>query len=422
MSWLQFLSRRAVRLAGVMRREACEVVPDDVDLWPQIEARLRARRSRSWVPGFARHFSSAARGLRASTRARQPHRRERNAPVMAPLFMLALAVWGLVAFAIGRQTGAQTRELPVYRDGNPQSSAFSGTELAADAHGDMLLERVLDTARLEEVRRAGLMNQVSLSQEANGCSAHIKQTYADANRLIIGMTAQVPGTSLGQLRIYGGIASLGGTSYTGKNPLLLYETSTSNSSGTAARLLVYDMSLLDPLPGELDVEMQVLVAVGPDMDPRSNPCPHAFRFNLDIPVATAGTRIAHLERALTVAGETVTLEKIIITPSATQAIVRVGAGAEDPGEWDYATVSLSHRGSNVLQGHDAKAGSPRSLVGLFDGRRSLELVQSNLASNDGTWTLTVDYLDKKAPRNSSSTRERLRGPWTFHFEVPARQP
>lgn len=420
MNRLQFHSWRVAELAGAMRKDACEAVPGDVDLWPQIEARLRTRRSRGHMRNLLGNFYSVASGFMPATKTQPPHHRDRNTPVMAPLFMLVLIVWGLVAFDIGRQTGARTRELPVYRHAGTQNSAFSGTALASDANGDMLLERVLDIVRLDEVHRTGLMNHVSLSQEAKGCIAQIKQTYADANRLIIAMTAQMPGTSPGQLRIHGGIVSLDGAEYNGKNPLLLYETSASNASGTTARLLVYDVSLLDPMPDELNVAVAVSAVVGSDTDPRSNRCPGPFPFNLSVPVTREGTRVLQLDRALTVAGETVTLEKIMITPSATQAIVRAGDGAEDSGKWDYMSVSVVQRNSANERNLEAATKPQATSVELFDGRRSLELVPLDLAPHAGTWTLTVNHLEKKASRNSTATIERLHGPWTFQFEVPAR--
>ncbi|HYP20836.1 MAG TPA: hypothetical protein VEY08_12245 [Chloroflexia bacterium] len=417
----QIRSRLGAGLAGAMRREACEAVPDNIDLWPQIEARLRARRSRGGFQGFVRHLSSMTGGLPPATGTQQRSQRlGRNAPAMMPLFVLVLVAWGVVAFVIGRQTGVRAPELPVYRDGGTQSSAFSGTELASDANGDMLLERVLDTARLEDVRGAGLVHQVGLSRQAGGCVAQIKQTYADANRLIIGMTAQAPGTSGGQPRMYGGIVSLGGAEYDGRNPLLLYETSTSNSSGTAARLLVYDLSLLADVPAQLNVVVEVYMSVGSASDPPSNPCPRSFRFNLAVPVNAAGTHVVQLDRALTVAGETVTLEKIISTPSATQAILRVGAGARHSGKWDYMSVGIAQLGSANEAGLDAETDPPATSMALFTGRRSLELAQRDLASDGGTWTLQVNYLEKQASSNSNSAAERLRGPWTFQFEVPAR--
>ena len=415
----QTRSRFEVGLAGAMRREACEAVPADVDLWPQIEARLRTRRAGGSLSGFVRHISSVV-GLLPASGTQRPRREGRNAPAIAPLFVLVLVAWGLAAFAIGWQTGARTPELPVYRDGSTQSSAFSGTELASDASGDLLLERVLDTARLEDVRGTGLVRQVDLSRQSGGCIAQIKQTYADANRLIIGMTTQVPGTSRRQPRIYAGIVSLNGAEYDGRNPLLLYETSTSNSSGTAARLLVYDLSLLDPVPAQLNAVLEVYMSAGSEADARSSSCPRSFRFNLSVPVNTAGTQVVQLDTAQTVAGEVVTLEKIITTPSAMQAIVRVGAGVADPGKWDYMSVGVAQLGSANRGGIDADTDPPSASMALFDGRRSLELAQRDLASDGGTWTIKVNYLEKQASADSSSPRERLRGPWTFHFEVPAR--
>jgi hypothetical protein len=234
------------------------------------------------------------------------------------------------------------------------------------------------------------------------------------------MTAQVPGTLVGPLRIYGGIVSIDGEAYTGRDPLLLYETSTSNSSGTAARLLVYDTSLRGPTPGELHAVVQVYMTAGPGADPASNPCPGSFRFNLDVPVTSAGTNVVQLARASTVAGETVTLEKVITTPSATQAIVRVGAGTADPGKWDYVSVSVAPGGAANQPHLDEQADQPAMSMALFDGRRSLELVRRDPASSSGTWTVRVNYLEKKASPDSNSVGERLRGPWTFQFEVPAR--
>ena len=422
MNRLQVRSRLHAGLAGAMRREACEAVPADVDLWPRIEARLRDRRSRGRLQGFVRHLhlTPVAGGLMRPTGTQSPLRLGRTAPAIAPLFVLVLLAWGLVAFVIGWRTGAHTPELPVYPDGSTQGSAFSGTELASDASGDLLLERVLDTARLEELRGAGLLRQVSLSRQAGGCLAQIKQTYADANRLIIGMTAQVPHTSLGQPRMYGGIVSLEGAEYDGRDPLLLYETSTSNSSGTVARLLVYDLSLLNPVPAELHAVVEVYMSAGSVADPRLDPCPRSFRFNLSVPVNTAGTHVVQLDSAQTVAGETVTLEKIITTPSATQAIVRVGAGAADSGKWRYMSVGVAQLGSANESGLEADTDPPSASMALFDGRRSLELVRRDPSPDGGTWTLKVNYLQKQASPDSSSLGERLRGPWTFHFEVPAR--
>jgi hypothetical protein len=185
-------------------------------------------------------------------------------------------------------------------------------------------------------------------------------------------------------------------------------------------LLVYDLSLLSPVPAQLNAVLEVYLSPGSEADPPLNPCPRAFRFNLGVPVNAEGTHVLQLDTTTTVAGETVTLEKIISTPSATQAIVRVGAGARAWGGWDYMSVAIAQPGLVNAPGLDAGTDPPSTSMALFDGRRSLELALRDLPSNGGTWTLRVNYLEKQAAPGSSAAPERLRGPWTFQFEIPAR--
>ena len=399
-SWLPNNSRLGAALSDAMRREAHDVIPDEVDLWPQIGARLRSRGARGRLRGLLHSFTSGAGELpeegTSNFGLRRPSWKTRQASAMMPLFMLLLVVWGMAAFLIGRQSGVQTRELQVY----------SGSDLAADASGEVMLARVLDTARLDELRLAGLLRDPQLHQEAGGCAARIKQVYADANRLIIGLTVNVPAAQRGEFRVYGGVMYAGG-----KVPALLYETTTSNATGTAARLLVYDLSLLNPTPSELKLRAIFSIVGQSSASEQQALCRNPFNFDLAVPVHTSDTRVLHLNRTISAAGETITLEKVVVTPLAAQAILRVSEG-DDNVAWDLVAVDISFAGKDgsVTREHG-------SLFNLTGGRLSLELSQSDL-TREGKWIVEVVHLQESSSEAPQTGFAPLRGPWIFEFEVP----
>jgi hypothetical protein len=109
----------------------------------------------------------------------------------------------------------------------------------------------------------------------------------------------------------------------------------------------------------------------------------------------------------------VTLEEVILTPGASQAIIKIS-----PPDKSYHPLAYS-----VARGWDTRASNiPGSegpmwwmgdAKGPDDGRRSFTL-WNNLSDSPGKWTLTITSLDKRVA-NSPVT---VRGPWIFQFTVP----
>lgn len=125
-------------------------------------------------------------------------------------------------------------------------------------------------------------------------------------------------------------------------------------------------------------------------------------------------------------GVKVGLEKVVISPWATRAVLKFYSPADNSGSY-LPIVSLKIPGG-VSQtesfGH-VLSGSSSEYLDYFTGdftsqhgKWTLEISELVLPSNEGAeWTKTV-VDGQKVLIGKGSDAKRLAGPWIFHFEVP----
>jgi len=110
------------------------------------------------------------------------------------------------------------------------------------------------------------------------------------------------------------------------------------------------------------------------------------------------------------AGVSVTLERLVLTPSETRAIL----------SFDPLDDELSWQALSTLKAD----GVSRTSDGQWnlDERTTAHSFLENLSERHGRWTLTVTELVgwvKQPVLGQPALQERLAGPWVFRFEVPA---
>lgn len=262
-----------------------------------------------------------------------------------------------------------------------------------------------------------LLQPVHESRQVGDFTVTIQDVYADANRVIIGDTVAVP-------------AGHGYNGFEFINPVLTDQFGTvlttrggygSGVRGTAgADLVWYDAGPITQHPATLRLHLSAdgiggeVHAGSPDVASFQALGPLAFDFTVPF---NAG-RVAELHQSQTVGGATVTLERVVVTPSET----RVYLSGVGPGS--IATLAVNAWSSDPNQGN---ALGPSSGWVTDDGLTTMSY-EDALASEHGQWTLTVSVTNAvgaavPTPFVPGGTSQKAvwatsGGPWAFHFNVP----
>lgn len=249
---------------------------------------------------------------------------------------------------------------------------------------------------LNQVFRNGLYDAVHLApQSIGGFTIRVEAAYADSNRIIVGYTLTVPaGHTYRYVALrasvntqYGAVRPGGGSGPVG----------TADPGGSGAYEMEFDVTNdIADNPGKLLLHLTVrgLVAVEQDSSNlREVDVPGSRSF--DFATAFHPGRVARLDQSLTTDGKTLTLERVVVTPSETRAYLHGFSGLSWPPSYT-PTLAVSDWPPQQKQmeviiwsvGSDTWA--MNFPVGLFD--------------KYGTWTLEIRLADGDA--------------WTFHFTVP----
>lgn len=252
----------------------------------------------------------------------------------------------------------------------------------------------------QQVLALKLAQQVNVAQQLDGFTVTVEKVYADANNVIVAYVVKMPGS--------GGYTSAGLM-----NPVLSTDQGTlgpggigwgaANQGTSQANLLFFDASSITGSPSQLQAHLSAsgLVAQvdGGKPDVHSVNVPGALTF--DFTVAFHPGRVAVPHQSVTVHGQTVTLERVVVTVSETR--VYLSGIAPD---WAIGTLEVdgwtSDPGGNP-------SGGPIG-AGIASNGQTVISYGDALYDKHGTWTLTVSYA-----HNAQATQG---GPWIFHFDVP----
>lgn len=372
-------------------------VPDNVDLWPAIRARVKPRRRSSrwvqWMPATRLGWAFMA-------------------------LVLCLA-FGAVAYAV----------VPVV------SRLFQ------------------QEAGLRHVEQANLVQELNLSQTIDGVTVTLERAYADANRIVVGFTIKDPNgqrydahhLTLTDMAgtVFSGTIGFG---VTGQSDIL----KVSLPPGEGAYVLAFDAAPVEGAPAELDLrlEMEVVEAlpldafeppptlIGPPDEPPASmvvealPVPEGdivalFTFEFSVPFIPG--RVAEVNQTVEAAGIPICLERVVVTPSETRAYLRLDSPGGAEMRW-IPTAMLKAPGDEESQNHFAYSANDDPPIHRY-------AFLAPLYERRGEWTLTVtelvgtaiERLESQILRQADSAvvsvdaaefQTRLAGPWVFRFRVP----
>jgi hypothetical protein len=252
----------------------------------------------------------------------------------------------------------------------------------------------------QQVLDLKLAEQVNVSQRVGGFTVTVDKAYADANNVIVAYTVKMP-------------AHGGYTSAMLVNPVLNTDQGTLEPGGkgygapnqgtSQANLLFFDASSITGTPSQLQVHLSadglMAQASGGKPDAHQVNVPGALAF--DFTLAFHPGRVATPHQSVTVHGQTVTLERVVVTVSET----RVYLSGISP-DWAIGTLEVDGWTSDPDRN---PSGGPIG-AGLTANGQTVISYGDALFDKHGTWTLTVFYAhNAQAPQG---------GPWVFHFDVP----
>jgi hypothetical protein len=366
------------RTLKAMREIAESEISPDIDLWPQLERQL------------------------VSERHAPPRSFTRSAPRLGWIMAIVtvLFLFGAVAYAT-----------------SPAGRALLG----------------LDPA-LEQVDLAGLGRALDLKQTKMGSSVTLHWAYADANRIAI--VYEIAGANgrrydLRELalkdsggNVFPGMLGMG---VRGESDLVdivlppgvsgyIYSFDASSISGTPQTLNLQLSLSIEAF--ELPEEAQATVSVLESEDGKATvvelePLQEGARevvgpFIFDFSVPFVPGRVAEPHTTVVDEGTPVTLEKVVVTPSETVALICIDA-PDQAGYDEWLPISeIAVTGEQ----REAMAGSHIRL----DDRCTLSRYWLPLSSSAREWTLTVTEV--VGFKRSGPEQMRIEGPWIFEFEAP----
>jgi len=385
------------QVTKILQEIAEQEVPDNVDLWPAIRARVQPqRRSSRWAQ------------LMPATRL--------GWAFMALVLCLA---FGAVAYAV----------VPVV------SRLFQ------------------QEAGLRHVEQANLVQELNLSQTIDGVTVTLERAYADANRIVVGFTIKDPNGQrydAGHLTL----SDMTGTVFsptigfgvTGQSDIL----QVSLPPGEGADVICFDADPVEGAPAELDLRLVMEVRefvlpldapeppptpISPPDEPPASmvvealPVPEGaivgpFTFDFSVPFIPG--RVAEVNQTVEAPGVAVCLERVVVTPSETRAYLRFDSPSGEV-EW-WMPIAM-------LQAPGEEGKSYAGYVGSYGPASYQYGFLAPLYDRQGEWTLTVTELvgmdigglESRINRQADSAavsvdvaefQTRLAGPWVFRFRVP----
>ncbi len=269
------------------------------------------------------------------------------------------------------------------------------------------------------------MHDIGLAQTTSGITVKVDRAYADANRVIVAYTVQVPQGFANSTSGVDGKASL--TDASGHTLPFIDATGLAGSSPHVnAGLLTFDA---ESLPGGTATDTFLLSFPQVSTNPIMGGAPlvaGAFSFKFDLAVARG--REITLAKTVVTHGVPVTLERVVITPSETRLyLVFPASSGIKPADWN-ANAHLSGSGWDSRQVQLPIDRTVLMTTGAYFINSHSEHVTTfsgDFRGRKGEWTVTVDSLwgvDTTAAsagtHGSEPKQAREAGPWTFKFVLP----
>lgn len=334
---------------------------------------------------------------------------------------------------MNKQAAPHTKGVPLRRLGWAFVAVVLLLAFGAGAYavGNLMSEATKMEAGLQHIEKAKLYQTVNQTRTIGGITVTLERVYADANRVVIGTTVKGPGYLADQREI----SHRGDFELTDDQGHVLTEIwgvgqgSQPDPKGGGrgvSYLASFDTSAVPGEPQELGLRLVVNVStnvvptpascpVGKDCGgPGEPPTATAGPFTFDFAVPVLPGQILKVGQTVEKSGATLTLDRVIITPSQTRVVVCVRPPNQErdrydrwvpDGELNTGVVRAGWMGNRFL-GFDA----PHN--GCYNYREG-----AYYGDQHGEWTFTVNKLYGQIDGHPEKEKV-LPGPWVFQFRVP----
>jgi len=288
----------------------------------------------------------------------------------------------------------------------PSASPAAGSATASTASGD---------PGLVSVARLGLLQDLALSETHQGMTLTLRAAYADANRIAIGYSLQVPEA----LGLYHAVTANEQAVLTDEAGRFLPPYAVAGlGPGLDARITnspTFDASRLSPSGGAhtFDLTLPTVRGVRPGGSSFETMAVGPWHFQFSLPVQPGA--VLDQPQEVTASGSTVRLERAVIAPSSTRVWVRIAAPDGDASRRWSPIVQLDGLGYMSGGAQGSSETPPGSL--LFD-----TLFATPPGPAGSTWTVQISELVGVAlpTPGPAPQQRRVSGPWIFSLQIPTK--
>jgi hypothetical protein len=406
------VSEQRRRLERALRGCAERGAPaDTVDLWPAVRERVGGARMAGTTTDDERGAPSPPSGARPRRALRPVH-----APMALVLAALSVLILGLIVFAASGPVGELIENGPPGPGASGPGETTDGGQPDGPAGGEGTADRLF-AHYLPGGEGTPPGEEIGQTKTADGAKVTLERAYADEDVVVVGIEA----------RDLDGPQKLDGPGRMGPvflQPLLVGEEG-GNEAELPPRVDITDAS------GEaftnVDGMTQYPGAAAVFEAPEGLEAGREHRFRLEVPLyegAMGGEKpdagpfvfdfevrvqtlpVVEVGQEATKGGVTLTLERVVNSPSRPQAIVCFDPPNEDY-EWRPSTAPTGFQREEPLPVQDLRGGCwSLTLEEPAEGRSSV------------TVTELFGYPRTEGAIQGDEDGKEIRGPWTFEFEAP----
>ncbi|MDD5289527.1 MAG: DUF4179 domain-containing protein [Dehalococcoidales bacterium] len=291
--------------------------------------------------------------------------------------------------------------------------------IAGTVYGASTLVKELFQKFATDVEKAGLAQELNLSQTIDDVTVRLERAYIDANVVLVGFTVSGPNAryhvDFGKLSTIDGqdIPGMIGMGTVPGSEMILGEW---GKSERVAAIAAFDASIIQGLSSEIGLRLETQVeewSILGEIQSTTGP----FIFEFSVPFHSG--KVINIEQTVEASGVSITLEDVVISPWATRATFQFQS--QDNTLSPIVSLELPNGEiKNVTFGKYLETSSAQYFMGDFtDAHGNWTIVISELVFHpDVTKATEVPGSGGKAFTGKAEDIKRLAGPWIFHFQVP----
>jgi hypothetical protein len=249
------------------------------------------------------------------------------------------------------------------------------------------------------IEQKGLVQEMSVSQTIDGVTVGIQRAYADSNVILLGTMVSGPKKDynlfVGELTTEDGYEFPGMTAF-GTGPGSKAIPGEWSPNEREAVLASYDASKLEGAPAELHLKLTINVTER-GLFGQDGKTTGPFVLSFTLPLNSG--EVIDVNQTVEANGIPVTLKKVLISPWVTQVEL----------QFQDTTHPVAIMNLETPEGKE---------VIPFMTSQSSTYFLGDYTNEHGDYKMTITELMGKPGTGSGPNKDRIAGPWVFHFKIP----